>query len=39
MFSLSFFKLLVLTGLIWTALAALALGVLLVIDWKRNQLW
>mgnify|MGYP007022320120 CR=1 FL=1 len=39
MFSLSFFKLLVLAGLSWTALAALALTVLLVIDWKRGELW
>lgn len=39
MFSLTFLKLLILTGLIWTALAAVTLAVLLVIDWKRHQLW
>jgi hypothetical protein len=39
MFSLSFFKILILAGLGWTALAALSLVVLLVIDWKRGQLW
>lgn len=39
MFSLTFLKLLILTGLVWTALAAVTLAVLLVIDWKRHQLW
>lgn len=39
MFSPIFLKLLILGGLVWTALAALALTVLLVVDWKRGQLW
>jgi hypothetical protein len=39
MFSLTFFQVLVLTGLVWTLLAALTLVVLLVSDWKRGNLW
>jgi hypothetical protein len=39
MFSLPFLKILVVTGLGWTALAAVTLAVLLVIDWKRGHLW
>jgi len=39
MFSAGFLTALVLLGLVWTALGALALIVLLVRDWKRGELW
>lgn len=39
MFPESFLQFLVLLGLIWTGLGALALIVLLVRDWKRGELW
>lgn len=39
MFSASFLQFLVLLGLIWTALGALALIILLIRDWKRGELW
>lgn len=39
MFPESFFSFLISTGLIWTALGSLALIVLLIRDWIRNELW
>lgn len=39
MFSAGFLNFLVYLGLIWTALGALTLIVLLVRDWKRGELW
>lgn len=39
MFSLSFFEFFILGALIWTALGALTLIVLLVVDWIRGTLW
>lgn len=39
MFSIPFLEVLILGGLVWTAIAALALGVLLIRDWKRGELW
>jgi len=39
MFSSSFFYGLVILGLTWTALGALALIVLLLKDWIKKQLW
>lgn len=39
MFSSEFFYALVILGLSWTALGALALVVLLVRDWIRKELW
>ena len=39
MFSPEFFYGLVVTGLAWTALGALALIVLLVVDWIKGTLW
>ena len=39
MFSESFLEALVLLGLVWTGLGALALIVLLLVDWKRGNLW
>lgn len=39
MFTTGFFQILILLGLVWTALGALALIVLLIKDWKRGELW
>ena len=39
LFPESFFSVLVITGLVWTALGALALIVLLIRDWKQGKLW
>lgn len=39
MFSAGFLTFLVWLGLIWTALGALALILLLIRDWKRGELW
>jgi len=39
MFSSAFFYFLIILGLIWTALAAVSLVVMLIIDWKKGQLW
>ncbi len=39
MFSSAFFYFLVILGLAWTALGAVALVVMLIIDWKKGQLW
>lgn len=39
MFPQTFLHILVYTALVWTALGALALILLLIIDWKRGKLW
>lgn len=39
MFSVTFLQVLIVTGLAWTGLGALALIVLLIRDWKRGELW
>jgi len=39
MFSSGFLTFLVFLGLIWTALGALTLIALLLLDWKRGDLW
>lgn len=39
MFSSGFLHFLVMLGLAWTALGALALVLLLIKDWKRGELW
>jgi hypothetical protein len=39
MFSSAFFQFIIVLGLAWTGAGALALIVLLVRDWKKNQLW
>ncbi len=39
MFSSGFLSFLVMLGLIWTALGALALVLLLFRDWKKHELW
>ena len=39
MFSETFFYGLTILGLVWTGLGALALIVLLVVDWIKGALW
>lgn len=39
MFSSGFLGFLVILGLIWTALGAVALVLLLIKDWQKNELW
>jgi len=39
MFSTIFLNFLVITGLVWPALAAPTLIVLLLRDWKNHELW
>ena len=39
MFSESFLHVLIVTALLWTALGAMALIVLLFKDWKNGTLW
>ncbi|MBB5353178.1 hypothetical protein HNR46_003432 [Haloferula luteola] len=39
MFSASFLQILVLLGLIWTALGAVTLVGLLIRDWIKGELW
>lgn len=39
MFSIEFLEFIILTGLAWTALAAITLLTLLIRDWRRNDLW
>lgn len=39
MFSSPFLVFIIVTGLIWTALGALALILLLARDWKNDELW
>jgi hypothetical protein len=39
MFSSGFLGFLVMLGLIWTALGAVVLVLLLIRDWKHGELW
>ena len=39
MFTSSFLAFIIVLGLGWTALAAVALTVLMIRDWHRKQLW
>lgn len=39
MFPAAFLQFLVILGLAWTALGALALILLLIRDWRRGELW
>lgn len=39
MFTSTFLLVLISLGLVWTALGAITLVVLLIRDFKRNQLW
>ncbi len=39
MFSESFFQILIVGALAWTALGAMALIVLLIVDWIHGTLW
>ncbi|MEM0968323.1 MAG: hypothetical protein AAGJ31_03145 [Verrucomicrobiota bacterium] len=39
MFSLAFVQILIVLALIWTGLGAVTLVTLLVIDWRKGNLW